>query len=550
LDRTAIAAAARAEDGPVVLTRLGGPAGRIEVRPGRIQVHVRVDDHGSLLADAGARHKPCLPTAALRPPAPTSRIVQLELPANLPSARRPLRPPNRRLSMLQRLFQLEQNNTTVGRELQAGLTTFAAMAYILAVNPMILANTGMDKAALVTVTALTAAIATAIMALLTNYPIALAPGMGINAFFTYSIVIGRGVPWSEALGMVFVNGVIFLVLSVTGVRERIIAAIPHSLKIAVTCGIGIFIAFIGLKNGGVIVANPATLVAPGNFATGPVALCLFGIVLTAVLVARRVPGGIVLGIAAVTIAGLFVRAGGGKMVTELPESLFAIPASPAPVFLKLTFQFLTTANALLMALPLILTLLLVDMFDNIGTLIGVTKRAGLLQADGTLPKAGRALLSDSIATLLSALFGTSTVVSYIESASGVEAGGRTGLTTMTTATLMLVALFLTPLILIIPAAATAPALVIVGIFMMQSITEIDMSDFTTAAPAVLTIIGIPLTFSIAEGIGLGLITAALMALALREPNRLTAFGYGVAAVFFLEFFHIWSRLISIVQRFV
>jgi len=452
--------------------------------------------------------------------------------------------------MLQRLFHLDQNNTTVGRELQAGLTTFAAMAYILAVNPMILANTGMDKAALVTVTALTAAIATAIMALLTNYPIALAPGMGINAFFTYTIVIGRGVPWSEALGMVFVNGVIFLVLSVTGVRERIIAAIPHSLKIAVTCGIGIFIAFIGLKNGGVIVANPATFVAPGNFATGPVALCLFGIVLTAILVARRMPGGIVLGIAVVTILGLFVRAGGGKMVTELPESLFAMPASPAPVFLKLTFQFLTTANALLMALPLILTLLLVDMFDNIGTLIGVTKRAGLLRRDGTLPKAGRALLSDSLATLLSALFGTSTVVSYIESASGVEAGGRTGLTTMTTAALMLGALFLTPLILIIPAAATAPALVIVGIFMMQSITEIDMSDFTTAAPAVLTIIGIPLTFSIAEGIGLGLITAALMALALREPNRLTAFGYGVAAVFFLEFFHVWSRLISIAQRFV
>lgn len=452
--------------------------------------------------------------------------------------------------MLQRLFQLDQNNTTVGRELQAGLTTFAAMAYILAVNPMILANTGMDKAALVTVTALTAAIATAIMALLTNYPIALAPGMGINAFFTYTIVIGRGVPWSEALGMVFVNGVIFLVLSVTGVRERIIASIPHSLKIAVTCGIGIFIAFIGLKNGGVIVANPATFVAPGDFATGPVALCLFGIVLTAILVARRVPGGIVLGIAVVTILGLFVRAGGGKMVTVLPESLFAMPASPAPVFLKLTFQFLTTANALLMALPLILTLLLVDMFDNIGTLIGVTKRAGLLRPDGTLPKAGRALLSDSIATLLSALFGTSTVVSYIESASGVEAGGRTGLTTMTTAALMLGALFLTPLILIIPAAATAPALVIVGIFMMQSITEIEMSDFTTAAPAVLTIIGIPLTFSIAEGIGMGLITAALMALALREPNRLTAFGYGVAAVFFLEFFHIWSRLISIAQRFI
>jgi AGZA family xanthine/uracil permease-like MFS transporter len=452
--------------------------------------------------------------------------------------------------MLQRLFHLDQNQTTVGRELQAGLTTFAAMAYILAVNPMILANTGMDKGALVTVTALTAAISTAIMALLTNYPIALAPGMGINAFFTYTIVIGRGVPWTEALGMVFVNGVIFLLLSVTGVRERIIAAIPHSLKIAVTCGIGLFIAFIGLKNGGVIVANPATFVSPGDFTSGPVALCLFGVVLTAILVARRVPGAIVVSIAVVTLIGLLVRAGGGKMVTELPASLVAMPASPEPVFLKLTFQFLTTSNAILMALPLILTLLLVDMFDNIGTLIGVTKRAGLLRPDGTLPKAGRALLSDSLATLLSALFGTSTVVSYIESASGVEAGGRTGLTTMTTALLMLVALFFTPLILIVPAAATAPALVIVGIFMMQSITEIEMSDFKTAAPAVLTIIGIPLTFSIAEGIGLGLITAALMALALGERRRMTALGYGVAAVFFLEFFHVWSWLFSAVRRFV
>jgi len=450
--------------------------------------------------------------------------------------------------MLQRLFKLDQHQTTVGRELQAGLTTFAAMAYILAVNPAILANTGMDKGALVTVTALTAAIATTIMALLTNYPIALAPGMGINAFFTFTIVLGRGVPWTEALGMVFVNGVIFLILSVTGVREKIIAAIPHSLKIAVTCGIGLFIAFIGMKNGGVIVSNPATFVAPGNFAAGPVALCLFGIVLTAILVARRVPGAIVLSIAVVTLLGVFVRAGGGKMVTELPASFIASPASPAPVFLKLTFHFLTNSNAILMALPLILTLLLVDMFDNIGTLIGVTKRAGLLRPDGTLPKAGRALLADSVATILSALFGTSTVVSYIESASGVEAGGRTGLTTMTTAVLMLGALFFTPLIVIIPAAATAPALVIVGVFMMQSISEIDMSDFKTAAPAVLTILGIPLTFSIAEGIGMGLITAALLALALGEPKRMTALGYGVAAVFFFEFFHIWPWLLGNVQR--
>jgi AGZA family xanthine/uracil permease-like MFS transporter len=446
--------------------------------------------------------------------------------------------------MLQRLFQLDQHQTTVGREVQAGITTFAAMAYILVVNPEILAQTGMDKAALVTVTALTAAIATAIMALMTNYPIALAPGMGINAFFTFTIVIARGVPWSEALGMVLVNGVIFLLLSVTGVREKIIAAIPQSLKIAVTCGIGLFIAFIGLKNGGVIVASPATFVTHGNFASGPVALCLFGIVLTAILVARRVPGAIVLSIVVVTTVGLFVRAGGGRMVTELPTALISAPASAAPVFLKLTFQFLTTSNAILMALPLILTLLLVDMFDNIGTLIGVTKRAGLLRPDGTLPKAGRALVADSLATIISALFGTSTVVSYIESAAGVEAGGRTGLTTLTTAALMLGALFFTPVILMVPAVATAPALVIVGVFMMQTITEIDLTDFKVAAPAILTIIGIPLTFSIAEGIGFGLITAALLALALGEARRVTMFGYVVAAVFFFEFFHVWAWLLD------
>ena len=441
--------------------------------------------------------------------------------------------------MLQRFFRLVENRTTVGRELQAGLTTFAAMAYILAVNPAILSATGMDKGALVTVTALTAAIATAIMALLTNYPIALAPGMGINAFFTFTIVLGKGVPWPEALGMVFVNGVIFLILSVTGVREKIIGAIPHALKIAITCGIGLFIAFIGLKNGGIIVAHSDTFVSHGNFASGPVALCLAGILLTAILVARRVPGAIVLGIAAITIAGLFIPASDTANVTQLPDSFIAAPASPAPIFLKLTFDFLTNSSAFLLALPLVLTLLLVDMFDNIGTLIGVTKRAGFLRPDGTLPKAGRALTADSIATILSALCGTSTVVSYIESASGVEAGGRTGLTTLTTAALMLVALLFTPLILIIPAAATAPALVIVGIFMMQSVTEIDMKDFAVAAPAVLTILAIPLTFSIAEGIGLGLIAAAFLALGLARPKSITFTGYLIAAIFFLQFFHLW-----------
>ena len=441
--------------------------------------------------------------------------------------------------MPQRFFQLERHRTTVGREMQAGLTTFAAMAYILAVNPDILAHTGMDKGALVTVTAVTAALATTIMALLTNYPIALAPGMGINAFFTFTICLGKGVPWTEALGMVFVNGLIFLALSITGVREKIIGAIPVPLKIAVTCGIGMFIAFIGLKNGGVIVANPATFVAPGDFSSGPAALCLAGIILMAILVARRVPAAIVISIALVTVAGLFVPDGHGGTVTAHPTAIFSTPASPGPVFLKLTFHFLTNSTAFFAALPLILTLLLVDMFDNIGTLIGVTKRAGLLDAEGRLPNAGRALLADSTASILSALCGTSTVVSYIESASGVEAGGRTGLTTLTTAALMLLALFLTPLILIIPSAATAPALVIVGVFMMQSVAEIPMNDFKIAAPAVLTIFAIPLTFSIAEGIGFGLISAALLAVGLGRPKEFPLLAYGIAAVFFLQFFKIW-----------
>jgi adenine/guanine/hypoxanthine permease len=441
--------------------------------------------------------------------------------------------------MFERLFKLTANGTNVTRELQAGVTTFAAMAYILAVNPAILSATGMDQGALVTVTALTAAVSTLLMAALTNFPLALAPGMGINAFFTYTIVIGAGVSWQQALGMVFINGVAFLLLSVTGVREKIVKSIPYSLKIAITCGIGLFIAFIGLKNGGVIVDNPATFVSHGDFTSGPVMLCLIGVGITIVLVARRVPAAIILGIALTTVIGLFIPDGAGGHVTKLPESFFSPPASAAPVFLELEFGFLNSSTAFLAALPLILTLLMVDMFDNIGTLIGVTKRAGMLDANGHLPKAGRALIADSIAAILSSLFGTSTVVSYIESASGVEAGGRTGLVGVVVAVLMLLALFLTPLILAVPAAATAPALVVVGIFMLQSVVEIEMQDFKVAAPAMLTILCIPLTFSIAEGIGLGLIAAALLALTTGRAKSFPVTGYVIAGIFFMAFFHIF-----------
>lgn len=436
-------------------------------------------------------------------------------------------------------FSLQAHGTTVGREVAAGLTTFAAMAYILAVNPGILANAGMDRGALVTVTALSAAVATTLMALLTNYPLALAPGMGINAFFAFTICLGDHVPWQQALGMVFVNGVVFLLLSVTGVRERIVAAIPPSIKVAITCGIGLFIAFIGLKNGGIIVADSATYVAHGDFASPPVALCLAGILLTAILVTRRVPGAIVISIAIVTLAGLIVPDGHGGHVTQAPDSLLSLPRSPAPLMLHLQWGFLHSWPLFHQALPIILTLLLVDMFDNIGTLIGVTKRAGYLREDGTLPRAGRALVADSCATILSSLLGTSTVVSYIESAAGVEAGGRTGLTSLTTAALMLLALFFTPLILAVPAAATAPALVIVGVFMMQSIREIHMEQFEVAAPAVLTLLAIPLCFSIASGIGIGLIGASLIALGTGRGRAFPVTGYIIAAVFFLEFFRIF-----------
>lgn len=287
-----------------------------------------------------------------------------------------------------------------------------------------------------------------------------------------------------------------------------------------------------------IVDNPATLVGHGDFSQGPVALCLGGIGLTAVLVARKVPGAIVVGMLGTAAVGLLVPGEGG-MVTRMPEQLVAMPASPAPVFLKLSFGFLGHLDTALAALPLVLSLLLVDLFDNIGTLLAVTRRAGLLDEHGELPGAGRALVADSLATVLSALCGTSTVVSYIESAAGVEAGGRTGLASLTTAGLMVAALFLTPVILAIPPQATAPALVVVGVFMIQAVAEAKVGDFRVGFPVLLTVLAIPLCFSIAEGLGLGMIGWAAMSVATGEPRRLSPLGYGVAALFFFRFFHIW-----------
>jgi adenine/guanine/hypoxanthine permease len=449
--------------------------------------------------------------------------------------------------MLERVFSLKEHNTSAAREVIAGLTTFAAMAYILAVNPLILSQTGIDKGALVTATAIASAVMTIIMALATNYPIALAPGMGLNAFFTYTICLAKGIPWQAALGFVFYSGLIFLALTVSRLRQRIVEAIPFELKLAITSGIGFFIALIGLENGGLIVLNMATVpkngvplaeaspyLTLGNLGTMAPWLVIIGIILTGILVARRFPGSIVLVILIITVAGLFIPAGDGSgMITKPPRAIFNLPSSLAPSFLKLDLGYFW--QHLFTALPLVLSILFVDLFDNMGTLIGVSKRAGLLDENGNLPKVGRAFMADACAAMFGSTLGTSTVTSYIESAAGVEAGGRTGLTSIVTAICFLLALFLTPLILIVPAVATAPALVVVGAFMMQGLAELDLRDFTKAAPAFMTIVMMPFAFSISEGIAFGILTYVGMKLGTGKAKEVGTLTYILAALFLLYF---------------
>ncbi len=437
--------------------------------------------------------------------------------------------------MLQRFFALPEHGTTVSREIVAGLTTFAAMAYILAVNPSILSTTGMDKGALITATGIASAVMTVAMALATNYPIALAPGMGLNAFFAFTICGTKHVPWEAALGLVFYSGLIFMLLSVSGLRQRLVAAIPLELKLAISAGIGFFIAFIGLKNGGVIVPNPATFVTLGDLSKpGPI-LVVLGVILTAILIIRRVPGAIVIVVLLLTLAGFFLPAGdsAGGTITAKPAGLINLPASLAPTAFRLDLGYFW--RNLDLAIPLVLALLFVDLFDNMGTLIGVAKRAGLLDATGNLPKVGRAFLADACAAMFGSTLGTSTVTSYIESAAGVEAGGRTGLSVLVTALCFLGALLLTPLILVIPAVATAPALVIVGAFMMQGLAELDLRDFRVTAPAFVTVLTMALAFSISEGLALGILTYVGIQVGTGAARRVGAVTYVLAALFLLHF---------------
>lgn len=397
--------------------------------------------------------------------------------------------------MLEKLFQLKAHNTNVRTEILAGITTFLTMAYILFVNPSILGETGMDKGAIFVATCLAAAIGSAIMGLIANYPIALAPGMGLNAFFTYTVVLHMGHTWQVALGAVFLSACMFFVISIFRIREWIINSIPLALRSAIAAGIGLFLALIALKESGIVIANQATLVGMGDLAKPEPLLAILGFILIVALEARRVTGAVMIGILVVTFISIAIGVSKFGGVVSMPPSL-------APTFLQLDIK-----GALDIGLvSVIFAFLFVDLFDNSGTLIGVAKRAGLMGKDGHMPKMGRALIADSTAAMFGSLLGTSTTTSYIESAAGVSAGGRTGLTAIVVALLFLLALFFAPLAGNVPAFATAPALFFVAVLMASGLAEIDWDDLTVAAPVVVTALAMPLTFSIANGIAFGFIT--------------------------------------------
>lgn len=399
--------------------------------------------------------------------------------------------------MLDRYFGLTAAGTSVRIELIAGLTTFLTMAYITFVNPLILTEAGMDFGAVFVATCIAAAVGSAIMGLAANYPVALAPGMGLNAFFTYGVVLGMGQTWQVALGAVFLSGLIFIVLSVLPVREWIVNSIPHSLKLSISAGIGLFLGIIGLRNAGLVVDDQATLLTLGDVTANEPVLAAIGFFLIVGLDYRRVPGAVIIGILAVTAVSALLG------ISEW-HGVASFPPDPSPTLFQL--DLLGALDAALISV--VFAFLFVDLFDTTGTLVGVAHRAGLLTAEGKLPRLGRALMADSTATVVGACAGTSTTTSYIESAAGINAGGRTGLTAVVVAILFLVCLFFAPLAQSVPAFATAPALVFVACLMARGLTEIDWDDVTEVAPAVVTAIAMPLTFSVAHGIALGFITYA------------------------------------------
>lgn len=447
---------------------------------------------------------------------------------------------------MEKLFKLKEHNTTVKTEVMAGITTFLTMAYILAVNPNMLSASGMDSGAVFTATALASALATFIMAFWANYPIALSAGMGLNAYFAYTVCLGQlqGIddPWKIALAAVLVEGIIFIILSFFKLRETIVNAIPENLKYGITSGIGLFIAFVGLKGAGVVVSDDSTLVALGNFGRPEVALCLIGILVIAVMNHYNVKGSILWGILITWVLGIIAQltgwyvvdpdAGAASLIPSLSASSF-IPPSISSTFCK--FDFAWIGSHVSEFVVIVFSFLFVDMFDTIGTVIGVAEKADLLDEDGNLPRVGRVLMADAIGTVAGSMLGTSTVTSFVESSSGVAEGGKTGLTAMTTSILFLVALFLSPIFLAIPSFATAPALVIVGFFMASSIKKMEFDgDLADAVGGYLAFLMMPLTYSIANGIMFGVLAWFIIKVCTGQLKKIHPVMYIVCALFIIR----------------
>ncbi|MDR3188660.1 MAG: NCS2 family permease [Prevotellaceae bacterium] len=427
--------------------------------------------------------------------------------------------------MLSKFFKLKERQTTVRRELMGGVVTFLTMSYILVVNPNVLGETGMDRGALFTATALATIVGTLLMAFLANLPVAQAPGMGLNVFFSYTVVLTMGYSWQFALTAVFIEGLAFVLLTVFNVRELIVKSIPPAIKHAIPVGIGLFITFLGLQQAGVVVKNDATLVGIGNLSSPNVWIAVIGLVVMGVLFARKVTGAILIGILASTACGVFL---GQARLPE--ESLLALPPDIRPILLQFEWGNIFTLDMLV----IVFTLLFVNLFDTIGTLIGIALKAGFIDKDGNFPQVRRALLSDALATTAGAALGTSTLTSYIESASGVASGGRTGLTAVSVALMFAVALFFAPLFLMIPAAATAPALIIVGLFMIATVAQLSFDDITEALPAFLTIVVIPFTASIAQGIIFGMLSFVVLKALSSRYRQLSAPMCVIAALLLLK----------------
>lgn len=429
------------------------------------------------------------------------------------------------MQILEKIFGFNPKTSSVRTEIMAGITTFLTMAYILAVNPNILSECGMDKGALFTTTVIVSAFASILMGVYAKLPFALAPGMGLNAFFAYTVCITMGYSWQFALTAVFLEGIIFIIMTLTNLREQIVKSLPNALKNSISAGIGLFIAFIGLQNAGIVVDNPATLIGIGDISSGSALLAIIGIVISSVFLIHQLKGALLYGIFLTTLIGIPMG------VTHF-EGMFSTPPSIEPIFFQVQFEEIFSMDMVI----IVFTFLFIDLFDTIGTLIGVADKAGMMNKKGEIPRLKQAFMVDAVGTTVGALIGTSTVTTFVESASGVNQGGRSGLTAFTTGVCFLLALFFAPFFLSIPAAATAPVLVLVGLMMMTSVMKINFNDYSEAIPSFICIIMMPLAYSISEGIVLGLLSYVIINLLCGRFKKVNVGMYILCAFFILRFF--------------